>query len=423
MDSLTRDGGTTAPPARRPRPVRRPRTGDIALAVGFAVAGTLAGAFYHAASWRPFDLWGHLLTVGVSLPLAWRENRPFPVLVVTSTGFTAYLLSGYQPSLNYWVPAVAFVFVAARARCRTALWGGALLAAVLALSGVCGRLPWPVVVVQALIVPAVAAAIGLALRRLAAKNVELRRLNTLLDQQQRQEARRAVLDERFRIARELHDTISQHMTIVTLQTGLAEYLLPSDPDAARKSLGDAAAAGRDALDELRRLLVVLRTHDLGDVQGPGGAEDPTAPVAEDLLAGIDRIPLLAEQLERVGVRVDVRVIGKPRRLHPGIELCAFRVVQEALTNVVKHSGARAAAVNVTYGESRLTVSVSDEGADEGADEGRRLPAASPAGTGHGLIGMRERARIWHGSLTAGPHPGGGFQVRLCIPLAPDLAGR
>lgn len=383
----------------------RPRPANVALAVGFALAGCLAGAFYHPAPWRPFDLWAHLLTLLIALALALRENRPFGVLVVTAAGFAGYLLLGYQPSLNFWVPAVAFISVAAREG-RARIGGGtALLAAVIALSGVCGRLPWPVVAVQALIVPAVACTVGLTQRRLAERNAELRRLTALLDQQQRREARRAVLDERFRIARELHDTISQHMTIVTLQAGLAEYVFFTDPPSARKALGTAAAAGRESLEELRRLLVVLRTYDLGD---PSGPENPADPVPDDLLAGVGRIPELAERLEAAGLHVEVRFAGERRPLHPGVELCAYRVVQEALTNVVKHSGSATAEVTVRYLDDELQVTVLDRGGP--------LSATSTAGSGHGLIGMRERAKIWHGSLTAGTRPEGGFQVRLGLPL-------
>ncbi|MFG3231502.1 sensor histidine kinase [Streptomyces antibioticus] len=394
----------------------RPRPAHVALAAGFAVAGCLAGAFYHPAPWRPFDLWAHLLTLLIAFSLALRENRPFAVLVVTAAGFAGYLLLGYQPSLNFWVPAVAFVSVAARAARVRIVCGAALLTAVIALSGVCGRLPWPVVAVQALIVPAVAFAVGLTQRRLAARNAELRRLTALLDRQQRQEARRAVLDERFRIARELHDTISQHMTIVTLQTGVAEYLFHADPPAARTALGTAAAAGRESLDELRRLLVVLRTHDLG---GTPGAEDPADalpddPLPDDLLADIGRIPALAERLEAAGLHVGIRFTGERRPLHPGLELCAYRVVQEALTNVVKHSGATTADVEVRYLDDELRVTVLDRGGPP--------PATTGGGSGHGLIGMRERAKMWHGSLTTGAHPGGGYQVQLRLPLGQDRDG-
>ncbi|WP_190046644.1 sensor histidine kinase [Streptomyces galilaeus] len=389
----------------------RPRPANVALAIGFAVAGSLAGAFHHPASWRPFDGWAYLLTLVIALALALRDDLPFGVLVVTAAGFAGYLLLGYQPSLNFWVPAVAFISVAAREGRGRIVCGVALLAAVISLSGVCGGLPRPLVVVQALIVPAVAFAVGLTQRRLAARNAELRRLTALLDQQQRQEARRAVLDERFRIARELHDTISQHMTIVTLQTGLAEYVFHSDPPSARKALETAAAAGRESLEELRRLLVVLRTYDLGGASGP---EDPADPLPDQVLAGIDRIPALAESLEAAGVQVEVRFAGERRPLHAGVELCAYRVVQEALTNVVKHSGSATAAVSVRYLDDELCVTVLDEGGPHSV--------TSAAGSGHGLIGMRERAKIWHGSLTAGARPGGGFQVRLRLPLGQDRDG-
>ncbi|XIE77255.1 sensor histidine kinase [Streptomyces sp. SBR177] len=250
-----------APQALRPRPAA------AALGVGFAVAGCLIGTFYHPEPWQPFGPWAYLLTLLTALPLAYRDRHAVGVLALSAAGFAAYLLLDFQPSINFWCPAIAFVSVAARERRGHVVTGGLVLAAVIALSGACGRLPWPVTGVQALIVPVVAGAFGLSQRRLAQRNAELRRLTVLLDEQQRQEARRAVLDERFRIARELHDTISQHMTIVTLQTGLAQYTFHSDPAAAHQALGVAATAGRDTLDDLRRLLVVLRTYDLGGTEG------------------------------------------------------------------------------------------------------------------------------------------------------------
>ncbi|MET9349187.1 sensor histidine kinase [Streptomyces termitum] len=394
----------------------RPRLAPLALAVGFAVAGCLIGTFYHPAPWPPFDRWAYALTLLTALPLALRERWPLGVLAATAAAFAGYLLLGYQPSLNFWCPAIAFVSVAAGERRGRAAGGAVVLAAVIALSGVCGRLPWPVTAVQALIVPAVACAFGLAQRRLARRNAELRRLTVLLDEQQRQEARRAVLDERFRIARELHDTISQHMTIVTLQTGLAQYTFRSDPDAAHRALGVAATAGRDTLDDLRRLLLVLRTYDLPQPDGGPGAPGPDAPIPDDLLADIGRIPALAERLEAAGLRVEVGFSGPRRPLHPGVELCAYRVVQEALTNVVKHSGARAAAVTVAYRDRELRVTVRNEGPSDPDPSRRAHGAGSGRGSGHGLIGMRERAKIWHGSLTAEARPGGGFEVCLRLPL-------
>ncbi|MFF8600029.1 sensor histidine kinase [Streptomyces sp. NPDC015232] len=411
-----------APQALRPRPAA------AALGVGFAVAGCLIGTFYHPEPWQPFGPWAYLLTLLTALPLAYRDRHALGVLALSAAGFAAYLLIGFQPSINFWCPAIAFVSVTARERRGHVVAGGLVLAAVIALSGVCGRLPWPVTGVQALIVPVVAGAFGLSQRRLAQRNAELRRLTVLLDEQQRQEARRAVLDERFRIARELHDTISQHMTIVTLQTGLAQYTFHSDPAAAHQALGVAATAGRDTLDDLRRLLVVLRTYDLGGTEGaraPLVPDDPSAPIPDDLLADVDRIPALAERLEAAGLRVTVRFSGARRRLHPGIELCAYRVVQEALTNVVKHSTARAAEVSVDFLDRELRVTVRDEGGPAEASEAGPGAAANAAarasGSGHGLIGMRERAKIWHGSLTAEARPGGGFQVRLRLPLEQDAA--
>ncbi|MEU6480993.1 sensor histidine kinase [Streptomyces sp. NPDC047017] len=375
------------------------RAVDIALALALAVSGCLAGAFYHPAPWPAFDAVACAWTCAAALPLVARRDAPTVTLVLCTAGVTGYLALGYQPSLNSWIPAIALFNLAARRPWTRTAAGAGLTAAATAYSGCAARLHPVVIAVQALIVPVVAALLGRGQRLLADRNTELRRLTELLARRQETEAAQAVADERLRIARELHDAISQHMTVVTLQAGLAEYVFSTDPATAHTALRTVAGAGRQAMNELRRLLVVLRAHDAHTEIPPG-----------ELLPGIAWIPRMAQDMEASGLHVDTHIADLPPALHPGIEWCAFRIVQEALTNVIKHSAATSAQVSVTCAPGVLRISVVDDG---GSRTDRKTV---PPGSGAGLIGMRERVRIWNGSLTAGQRTQGGFAVRALIPL-------
>ncbi|GAB2877147.1 sensor histidine kinase [Nocardioides pacificus] len=209
------------------------------------------------------------------------------------------------------------------------------------------------------------------------------------------QAARAVAEERTRIARELHDVVSHHMSVVALQSGLAEYVLDTDPAVARTAIGHVGAAGREALLDLRRMLDALRDE-----------ETETAPY--DPQPGLGQVEALVARLRGTGLDVDLRTPTPTPDLPPGLALCAYRVVQEALTNVLKHAGpAGSATVSITEAEGVLTVDVADDG------------AGSPAMTtppGHGIRGMRERAALYGGVLHAGPRPAGGWRVLLRLPL-------
>ena len=208
----------------------------------------------------------------------------------------------------------------------------------------------------------------------------------------------AVADERVRIARELHDIVAHHMSVVALQSGLAEYVIDTDLPTARKALGAVGDASREALLEMRRLLDVLRVDHATDSDfspQPG-------------LAALDE---LVERARSAGLPVEVVVTGEARALPPGPDLCAYRVVQESLTNVLKHAGHARARIELDYGDTTLTVKVVDDGAN---------PPGQPAAvTSHGIRGMRERAELYGGVLTAGPRREGGFAVTARLPLDAD----
>jgi signal transduction histidine kinase len=220
-----------------------------------------------------------------------------------------------------------------------------------------------------------------------------------LEQAREELARRAVADERLRLARELHDVVAHAMSVIAVQSGVGAHIATTQPKEARRSLAAIEATSRAALTELRRLLGVLRQE--------GEPEGDLAPVPG--LADLDG--LLAE-LGKAGLAVRLQVEGTPSPLPAGVDLSAYRIVQEALTNVVKHAGPARARVVVGYRDQDVTVEVIDDGrgAATSVRDGR-------VGTGHGLIGMRERVTAFNGELEVGPRPGGGFRVAARLPLA------
>jgi signal transduction histidine kinase len=226
-------------------------------------------------------------------------------------------------------------------------------------------------------------------RRLYTQQVEERA--ALLERERDEEARRAVADERLRIAQELHDVVAHSMGVIAVQAGVGAHVIETDPDEAKRSLEAIARTSRSTLTEIRRMLGVLREDD--------GAQYTPAPG----LADLDR---LVREVAGAGVDVDVRVDGDPVELPPGVDFTAYRIVQEALTNVLKHAGPARVEVRIGYETDALALEV--------ADDGRGVNGRS-AGEGHGLVGMRERVAVYGGVFEAGPQPGGGFRVRVLLP--------
>ncbi|RST06838.1 MULTISPECIES: sensor histidine kinase [Streptomyces] len=205
-------------------------------------------------------------------------------------------------------------------------------------------------------------------------------------------ARRRADEERLRMARELHDVLAHSISVINVQAGVGLALLDSDPEQARAALTTIKAAGREALGEVRQVLDTLRT--------PGAAPRAPAP-------GLDRLPELVEQAAATGLTVDTGGEGRPRDLPPGTDLAAFRILQEALTNVVRHSGSRTARILLRWRPDALELRVDDDGPATGGPAG---------GSGNGLAGMRERAAALGGTVEAGPRPDGGFRVTATLPL-------
>ncbi|MFF5448845.1 sensor histidine kinase [Streptomyces sp. NPDC012888] len=257
-------------------------------------------------------------------------------------------------------------------------------------------------IVMLMVMFALAWVLGDSVRTRRAYYAQLVERNQRLEKERAAQAQVAVAAERARIARELHDVVAHNVSVMVVQADGAAYVLDSSPELAKEALQTISGTGRQALAEMRRLLGVLRTGE------PQESED-YVPQPD-----VEQIEVLVEQVRAAGLAVDFQVEGTPRQLPTGVELTAYRIVQEALTNTRKHGGPDASAsVRLVYFDDGLGLLVEDDGRgaahelyeDGGAD-----------GAGHGLIGMRERVGMVGGTLDAGPRPGGGFRISALLPL-------
>ena len=329
---------------------------------------------------------GALLLIGAACaPLVWRRRAPLTTLCATSIAVAAYQLAGIQDGLVVFALVVAAYSVAAhRARgphliaaFLVALGAGVMLA--LLASDPRGRIEIAFILLVSVGLPMLFGRISFNRRR----RIERDRARAAHD---------AVTEERARIAREMHDAVAHAMTVMVVQAGGARSVIDRDPAGAVAALRLVEDTGRTGLGEMRRLIGVL---------APNG-EVPIEPQP-----GLDRLDELLDLMRATGLPVETVVEGEPRGLSPGVDLTAYRVVQEALTNVLKHAGNAHARVVFRYGDDALELEV--------ADDGRGTSVANAGG--RGLVGMRERVALFDGTLETWPRPGGGFVVRARIPTA------
>ncbi|MCX2733793.1 sensor histidine kinase [Saccharopolyspora sp. NFXS83] len=332
-------------------------------------------------------------------PLVLRRRYPLIVLVVVALALTTFYGSGCKTSLGLLGPLVAIYTVAVRHPLNRSVPVAVSVIAVVTGGVAYGiaDFTWSAHSFAGILFGAtqavIAVVLGYAIRVRGEQAERLRHERDL-------EAERAVTEERMRIAHELHDVVAHHLSVVSVQASLARYVLDSDLETAREALNTISATTTSSLDELGRLLRVLRP----------SLERPDADTRFLPQPGLDELPVLLERVRSSGVAVELRTEGEPRALSPGAELCAYRVVQEALTNVLKHAPAATADVVVRHDADAVTVLIRNEGA----------PAPkSGRPSGHGLIGMCERAKMYGGTVEAGRRPEGGFQVTLRIPRAGD----
>ncbi|CAA9556297.1 MAG: Two-component system sensor histidine kinase, partial [uncultured Thermoleophilia bacterium] len=234
--------------------------------------------------------------------------------------------------------------------------------------------------------------LGVAVRGFRERSSAERRA-TALAAARDEHAREAVAEERARLARELHDVVSHSVAVMIVQAEAGDVLLDDDPARARSALRSIAASGRDALLDLRRLLGVLRAEEGAAALGPQ--------------PGVGAIESLLDDVRAAGLDVDLAVEGRPEPLPVALDLSAYRIVQEGLTNVIRHAGGARARVTLRYEDGRLGVEVSDDG---------HAPASPAGAAGRGLIGVRERVALYGGEVEAGPRADGGFTLRAVLPL-------
>ncbi len=387
------------------RRLRLPRWTEPAI--DWLIVLVLAGGAQYQIWVQPLDL--HLqgsrmanavLFLLMVVPLGWRRRAPLPVLAIvvgsTVVGFYVLYDPASQTHPDPFLPfLIAIYSVAVYTDQRRATVGAALAAvAILAIDApalLAGSVPNDV---YAWLLYALAWILGRALRHRQDLAAALEHRATRLELDQEAKARSAVTEERSRIARELHDVIAHSLSVIVVQAAAERRVLGQEHATTKEVLGSIEHTGRQALVELRRLLGVIRKTD----EGPTLRPQPT----------LEHLDELIEQVREAGLVVQLRIQGEPVPLPPGVDLSAYRIVQEALTNVLKHADATRAEVLVGYHTSELELEVSDDG---------RGPVGA-AGGGHGLVGMRERVALYGGVLEAGRRDGGGYRLHARLRFEP-----
>ncbi|MGH2735653.1 MAG: sensor histidine kinase [Actinomycetota bacterium] len=379
----------------------------------FQVIGTVFAAHRQPQA-QPLDVLGYLLLLVGPAALWFRRSYPATVLGVVLVSIVAYVMLDY-PKGPVFLSFIVAVFTAVMRGRRVAAWTsfGVAYAAFLFFSyyvadeapagaEVAGAAAWMLVIIT----------VAEVARTRRERFMEASRTRA-------EETRRRDSEERLRIAQDLHDVLAHNISLINVQAGVALHLMDERPEQARTALAAIKQASNEALGELRSVLDILRK---------GDEQPPRSPAAR--LADLDD---LVERTRAAGLEVTTEIEGAPRSLSTGVDQAAFRIVQESLTNVVRHAGRAHASVLLSYGERELVVQVEDDGAgrprpDGREEQGRPRPdgqeergtnAAAASGGGRGIAGMSERAAALGGRLEAGPRAGGGFRVRAVLPLTHD----
>ncbi len=376
---------------------------DTALAVG-VLACMVAGSFVdphgkNGVTWalRTPDVLSLLLITLGSAALAFRRRAPMTVLALTGAVSLVESVTG-DPRAPVAMSAVIALYTVASTTDRSTTWRVGLLT-ITVLTGaamLAGPLPWYAQENLAIFAwTGIGATAGDAVRSRRAVVAAIRERAERAERTREEEARRRVAEERLRIARDLHDVVAHHIALVNVQAGVAAHVMDRRPDQAKEALAHVREASRSALNELRATVGLLRQS--------GDPEAPTEPAP-----GLDRLDELAGTFRSAGLPVEVARADQGTTLPAAVDLAAYRVIQEALTNVQKHAGTAAKAeVSVVRVGPNVEITVLDDGA--GDDD-------TVEGGGHGLLGMRERVTALRGTLTTGPRYGGGFRVHAILPV-------
>ena len=403
MDQVKRPGSRDV----RPPWYERPPQQDV-LGAGLLTVLSLIGVVTHLhvdlpegegeVAARSIGALGVTLILLQTVPLAWRRKYPIGVLAVSLTALFLYSAIGYFASFAAFGFLIALYTVAANRDRRISVPAGIASGAVLLLILFIRQEPIEIDAILAEFMFVSAAWFlgdGFRIRREQVIELEDRALR--LEREREERAQQAVSEERRVIARELHDVVAHNVSVIVAQAGAARKIAAAQPEEAIGTLANIEGAGREALVEMRRLMGLLRT-DADRV-----AERSPEP-------GMHNLDALAIQLRDAGVPITVRVEGDPRPLPVGLELSAFRIIQEALTNILKHAGPARAEVVVRYGPEHLELQIDDDG--NGAPEARRRSRRLR----YGHLGMRERVALFGGELHLGTREEGGYRVTAWLPL-------
>ena len=369
----------------------------ILVALGLGLFGAVASQGMADGPTGP--LWFDLLAVvAIVTPLFFRRRFPFgaPIAVGAAVGLTAFVDERLVPKdLIPFLAGCAAVFLVGLLReHRLAIAGIVLAIGVEALVAYRDPLKNLSAFIATCIVFGLIWTVAFALGRKFEEADEAKKRAAQAEREREERARTAVTEERARIARELHDVVGHSVSVMTVQASAVRRLLRPEQEREREALLIVERTGREALAEMRRMVGVLRRPE----EGPALAPQPS----------LEHVGRLVEQAREAGLSVELRVEGDPQPLPAGVDLTAYRLVQEGLTNALKHARAERAQVVVRYGDGDLEVTVCDDGRGAGSGDGG----------GHGLVGMRERVAVFGGELEAGPRVEGGYRLRAKLPVVP-----
>ena len=374
---------------------------DVAIAVVLAVLAltTVAGRTIASADFRHDDVLGAVLVAGQTLPLVLRRVLPFGVFLVINAAVVAHSAIGYEVvQAGTFGSLIAFYGAASMTDNRRGIIAGIIGALSMAGFFATNRGEWDVADVATTSGTWAIAWLAGTFIRLRGEQAEAAGARVAsLEIERDARAREAVADERARMARELHDIVGHALNVIVIQAAGARRVFDTRPEVAREALASIESAGREALSDMERMLGVLRATEGGEA---AGGPQP----------GLGDLPGLAAHVAEAGIPVEVDIEGERHDIPASVDLSAFRIVQEALTNSLKHSGASRASVKVRYEPDEVEVEVVDNGRGAPA----QLPDRSIGGRGH--LGMRERVSLFGGEISVGPVTGGGYRVQARLPF-------
>jgi len=379
----------------------RPVVADVLIALAVLVVTVQPLLQPQGCGCPPVPWWGYGLIAGQCLPLVWRRRFPLWTGAIIGIALAVQAETELPEAVLPFAGLVGLYTVAAHARRKQALVTAALTAVVLFIVLVVDPAAEPQDYTVLYLIFATAWLLGDNARSRRERAVQLEESAAQLRLTRQADAQRVVVEERNRIAREMHDVVAHHVSLMVVQAEAGPVVVHKRPERAIEAFDSISATGRQALAQMRQLLGVLRTDDTAGL-GPQ--------------PGVDALAELAAGVREAGLPVDLVVTGTERRLPAGVDLSAYRIVQESLTNSLRHAGPSHARVTLDYTGAMLRVSVIDDGVGSVAHDGVAPNGQEPP-AGNGIVGMGERARLVGGRLHAGPRPAGGWEVRAELPVS------